>query len=208
MGVTPQQFEQMQQRLAGASRSGARRKPGSVFEPSVLPSSISRHEIVLGIDPSLRGTGYGIIRMAKPFPQTLVHGTIVCPAGWDRSRCLMMISQSLRDLLRQHKPTVCAIEGLFFAQNLQTAIIMGEARGAALAAVAEAGLEIYEMAPRKVKQAIVGYGAAQKLAVAKMVQRILNLAELPDADAADALALALAHVQTNGKFGLSSPKRI
>ena len=100
------------------------------------------------------------------------------------------------------------VEGIFFAQNLQTAIIMGEARGAALATVAEAGLEIYELATRKVKQAIVGYGAAQKIAVAKMVQRMLQLAELPAPDAADALALALAHAQANGRFTLNAPKRI
>ena len=85
---------------------------------------------------------------------------------------------------------------------------MGEARGAALVAVAEAGLDIYEVAPRKVKQAIVGYGAAQKLAVAKMVQRRLGLAELPAPDAADALALALTHVQLSSRFSLAAPKRI
>ena len=79
---------------------------------------------------------------------------------------------------------------------------------ATMAVVAEAGLESYEIAPRKVKQAIVGYGAAQKLAVAKMVQRLLNLRDLPEADAADALALALAHAQTQGKAGLATPKRI
>jgi crossover junction endodeoxyribonuclease RuvC len=100
------------------------------------------------------------------------------------------------------------IEGLFFAQNLQTALIMGEARGAAMAAIAEAGLEIYELAPRKVKQAIVGYGAAQKLAVAKMVQRMLRLAELPAPDAADALALALTHTQEQGRYSFQSAKRV
>ena len=83
--------------------------------------------------------------------------------------------------MREHQPTVCVVEGLFFAQNLQTAIVMGEARGAAMTVVAEAGLDIYEIATRKVKQAIVGYGAAQKLAVAKMVQRLLNLPQLPAA---------------------------
>ena len=103
---------------------------------------------------------------------------------------------------------MCAIEGLFFAQNLKTAIVMGEARGAAMAVIAEAGLDIFEIAPRKVKQAIVGYGAAQKLAVAKMVQRLLNLAELPEPDAADALALALAHAQTNSHLALNAPKKI
>src|SRR4029450_5932642 len=108
----------------------------------------------------------------------------------------------------QNAPTVCVVEGLFYAQNFQTALIMGEARGASLVAVAEAGLEIFEIAPRKVMQAIVGYGAAQKLAVAKMVQRMLRLAQPPEPDAADALALALTHAQEQGRFFLSTPKRI
>src|SRR6185369_570157 len=149
----------------------------------------------------------GVIRMEKTIPVTLAQGTIACPKDWERSRCLANISQTLREVLREHRPDVCVVEGLFFAQNLKTAIIMGEARGAAMAVVAEAGLDIFEIAPRKVKQAVVGYGGAQKLAVAKMVQRMLNLRELPDADAADALALALAHAQTQGKVGLVTPKR-
>jgi len=116
--------------------------------------------------------------------------------------------QALREVLQRHRPTLCVVEGLFYAQNLKTALVMGEARGAAMAVAAEAGLEIYELAPRKVKQAIVGYGAAHKLAVAKMVQRLLRLPEAPEADAADALALALAHIQGNGRVGLNLPKRI
>jgi crossover junction endodeoxyribonuclease RuvC len=146
--------------------------------------------------------------VAKPFPETLIHGTIFCPAAWNHSRCLVKISQELRAVLKQHQPTVCIIEGLFFAQNLQTALIMGEARGAAIAAIAEAGLDIYEVAPRKVKQAIVGYGAAQKFAVGKMVQRMLRLAQMPEPDAADALALALTHVQENGRYSFSTPRRV
>ena len=114
----------------------------------------------------------------------------------------------MRDLIRKHHPTLCVIEGMFYAQNLQTALTLGEARGAALATIAGGGLEIYELAPRKVKQAIVGYGAAQKIAVAKMVQRMLRLAEVPAPDAADALALALAHAQENGRYSLNAPKRI
>ena len=166
------------------------------------------HTIILGVDPSLRGTGFGVIRLGKPHPVALVHGTISCPAAWLHSRCLVKIAQALRDVLRDHGPTVCVVEGLFFAQNLQTAIIMGEARGAAMMVAAEADLEIYEIATRKVKQAIVGYGAAQKLAVAKMVQRLLNLSQPPEPDAADALALALAHAQANGRYRLPAPKRI
>ena len=166
------------------------------------------NQIILGIDPSLRGTGFGVIRVVKPDPQTLALGTIVCPAGWEHSRCLVKIVQTLRDVVRRHRPTVCVVEGLFYAQNLQTAMLMGEARGAAMATAAEAGLDIYEIAPRKVKQAIVGYGAAQKTAVAKMVQRLLDLPEPPAPDAADALALALTHAQENGRYSLSAPRKI
>jgi len=193
----------MQARVSGAAKRSATPVSGSH-----LGSPAAAHQIFLGVDPSLRATGYGVIRLARPFPQTLAHGTIACPAGWELSRCLVKIAATLRDVVRAHKPTVCVVEGLFFAQNLQTALIMGEARGAALVAVAEAGLEIYEVAPRKVKQAIVGYGAAQKLAVAKMVQRMLRLAELPAPDAADALALALTHAQSHGRFSLTGPKRV
>ena len=202
VGISVQQFKQIEERLSGRTRAAA-----PALETG-LQRAAGSHQIVLGVDPSLRGTGYGIIKLAKPHPQALAHGTISCSAAWERSRCLVRILQELRVVIKKHKPTVCVIEGLFYAQNLQTALIMGEARGAALTAIAEAGIEIYEMAPRKVKQAIVGYGAAQKLAVAKMVQRMLRLAELPAADAADALALALTHVQENGRYSFNTPKRI
>ena len=202
MGITLQQFKQMQERVGG----GARRAALPVFESAFR--HLNRHAIILGVDPSLRGTGFGVIRVGKLHPVALTHGTISCPATWPHSRCLVRIAQTLREVLREHRPTVCVVEGLFFAQNLQTAILMGEARGAAMMVVAEADLDIYEIATRKVKQAIVGYGAAQKPAVAKMVQRLLNLARPPEPDAADALALALAHAQANGRYRLTAPKRI
>ena len=200
MRITPQQFEEMKNRV-----SGGRRAATPVFASSLR---VPTNQVILGIDPSLRGTGYGVIRVGKPQPQTLAHGTIICPPGWEQSRCLAKIAQTLRDVVKQHRPTVCVVEGLFYAQNLRTALTMGEARGAALVIAAEAGLEIYEVAPRKVKQAIVGYGAAQKLAVAKMVQRLLALPKAPAPDAADALALALTHAQENGRYTLSAPKKI
>lgn len=202
MGITPQQFRQLEERV-----SAPRRLARPVFDPAVQPRP-NAHAVILGVDPSLRGTGFGVIRTAKPGPQALAHGTIACPQGWPRSRCLVSISQALRDVIRQHHPTVCVVEGIFYAQNLQTAMIMGEARGAALAAVAEARLEVFEIAPRKVKQAIVGYGGAQKLAVARMVQRLLALPEPPAPDAADALALALAHAQEQGHYSLAPPRPI
>jgi crossover junction endodeoxyribonuclease RuvC len=202
VGISLQQFEQMKARLNG------RRAGASALPRAPRPASRALSQIILGIDPSLRGTGYGVIRTGKAGPVALAHGTIACPKDWARSRCLAKISQALRDVLLEFSPEICVVEGLFFAQNLKTAIIMGEARGAALAAVGETGVDIFEIATRKVKQAIVGYGAAQKIAVAKMVQRMLNLAELPAPDAADALALALAHAQENSRHGLNAPKKI
>lgn len=201
MGITLRQFEQLQ------SRVGGRRNVAPVASTSHCTTA-GTSRVIIGIDPSLRGTGYGVIRLGKPHPATLAQGTIACAKTWEHSRCLLKITETLRDVVKEHRPTVCVVEGIFFAQNLQTAIVMGAARGAALVAAAEAGLEIYEIATRKVKQAIVGYGAAQKLAVAKMVQRMLGLAELPAPDAADALALALAFAQENSRFSLSAPKKI
>lgn len=201
MGISLRQFEEMTDRVGGKRRTAS-----PLFAP--LPAQSGAITVILGIDPSLRGTGFGIIQTANPHPLTLAQGTISCPQTWTRSRCLARISEALRVEIGKHRPTVCVVEGIFYAQNLQTAMIMGEARGAALAAVAENGIEIFEIAPRKVKQAVVGYGAAQKSAVAKMVQRLLNLPKPPAPDAADALALALAHSREHSRYSLTPSKRI
>ena len=198
MGISARQFEEMEQRVRG-SKSAVKKSAEEV--PSV-------HRILLGVDPSLRGTGYGVIKLDGDKTLVLDQGTIKCPAKWSRSECLVAIIRTLREVVQKHQPTVCAIEGLFYAQNVKTALIMGEARGAALAAVAEGGMEIFEIAPRKVKQSIVGYGNAQKIAVAKMVQRMLKLDEVPEADAADALALALAYAHLNKRFAIDPAQKI
>ena len=127
VGISVQQFEQMKARLGGKPpRTAAASSP-----PKLHTSRLA--QTILGIDPSLRGTGYGIIRAEKSGLGVLAQGNITCPKDWERSHCLAKISQRLRDLLLEHSPDVCVVEGLFFAQNLQTAIIMGEARGAAMA---------------------------------------------------------------------------
>jgi crossover junction endodeoxyribonuclease RuvC len=190
VGITPQQFEQMSSRLRRPVRRAAVAVVPGELSPNPSSTADGSEAVILGIDPSLRGTGWGVIRWDKRSPAALGCGTIRCPAGWSRTQCLVRIASDLREAIRTHGPTVCAIEALFFAQNLQTALLMGEARGVCLLAAAEAGLEIFEMAPRRVKQAVVGFGGAQKLAVARMVQRRLGLEEPPSADAADALALA------------------
>jgi crossover junction endodeoxyribonuclease RuvC len=160
------------------------------------------------VDPSLRATGYGVISVENGTPALLTLGTLKCPPKWLRSRCLGHIAGSLRQVIREFQPEVCAFEALFFAQNQRTTMILGEARGAALATVAEAGLSVHELAPRKVKLAIVGFGGAQKFAVARMVQRMLNLAELPSPDAADALAVALVFAQESKSTVFAPLKQI
>jgi len=164
--------------------------------------------VLLGLDPSLRGTGFGVVRVARQGCTWMAHGVVRCDRGWKRSRCLAKIHEEISSAIRAHHPTVCVVEGLYFAQNHQTTLIMGEARGASLAAAACAGLEIFEIAPRRLKQAIVGYGAAGKPAVARMVQRMLALAEPPESDAADALALALVFAQEQRRHGLAPPKNL
>jgi len=133
MSISPRQFEQMKNRV-----SGARRKPTGVFESAHLPSPTAAHQVILGIDPSLRGTGYGVLQLERDQARVLAQGTIRAPAGWERSRCLVQITHALRDIIRRLRPAVCVVEGLFYAQNIQTALIMGEARGASLVAAAEA----------------------------------------------------------------------
>lgn len=201
VGISVKDFEQMSRRAQGKAR---RRPEALTFEPSrMLASPVAATCVVLGIDPSLRGTGWGVIQWSRQGSKALGFGRIHCPAAWPRSRCLIHIAAGLRAAIAEHTPTECAIEGLFFAQNLQTALLMGEARGVCLLAAAEAGLPISEIAPRKVKQAVVGYGGAQKLAVARMVQRLLGISEQPDADSADALAIAWVHAQDRARLNPS-----
>lgn len=206
MGLSLKQFAQMQARVSGRSRG--------VVHSSDSPSDPARegvrqgHTLLLGLDPSLRGTGFGLVRAIRSECVWVAHGVVRCDRELQRTRCLARIHEQVRDLIQEHRPTVCVVEGLFFAQNHQTTLIMGEARGAALAAAAMAGLEIYEIAPRKVKQAIVGYGAAGKLAVARMVQRLLALSEPPEGDASDALALALVFAQEQRRVGLAPRKSL
>src|SRR5438128_11273365 len=113
-------------------RLGAPRRMAAPIFNRTAPAQA--HQVILGVDPSLRGTGFGIIRVARPCPETLAQGTISCPASWEHSRCLLKIARSLREVIQEHHPAVCVIEGLFYAQNLQTALILGQARGAALTA--------------------------------------------------------------------------
>lgn len=148
---------------------------------------------ILGIDTSLRSTGVGIIEVHGSDMHAVAYGRIVNKPKVPHSLCLENIFNSITDLIEKHQPDYCGIEGIFFSKNPRTAIILGQARGAAITACAKKGLSISEHAPRRVKQAVVGVGAAQKDQVAKMVMRLLNIQEQPQEDAADALAIAICH---------------
>ncbi len=152
-------------------------------------------ERILGLDPSLRCTGYGLIERLPRRVRCLHYGTIKNVATRPLSVCLLEIRQQLNDIILEWQPTTMAIESTIYVQSFRTAITLGAARGAAILAAAERGLAVYEYAPRSVKQAVVGRGGAQKDQVAFMVRATLALTETPPPDAADALAVALAHIQ-------------
>ncbi len=147
---------------------------------------------ILGIDPGSRVTGYGLIEV-----QGCRHRYIDCGCirvGGDAlAERLGMIFNAVRGLIEEHKPTVMAVESVFVADNAGTALKLGQARGAAICAGASLALPIAEYAPRSVKQAIVGRGAAEKGQVQHMVTALLKLERSPSADAADALAIAICH---------------
>ena len=153
---------------------------------------------VLSIDPALRNTGYAVIEQIRkdgrgPDFRAVDYGVIKNPRNLRQSSCLVRIREQLRDVIDAHQPEVCAVEGIIYVQSYKTAITMGAARGAALLAAAEHGMEIFEYAPKRVKQAVVGRGSADKQQVAFMMRALLHLTENPSPDAADALAIGMAH---------------
>lgn len=148
---------------------------------------------ILGIDTSLRSTGVAVIEVWGSEMRALAYGRIHNKPKVPHSQCLENIYVTISDLIEDHKPDCAAIEGAFFAKNAKTAMTLGQARGAAIAACAVQQLTISEYSPRKVKSAVVGMGTADKTQVAKMVMRLLNLKEQPQEDAADALAIAICH---------------
>lgn len=163
---------------------------------------------ILGIDPSLRSTGFGIITATGNDLRPVVHGEIKNPPAILPSRCLVKIADVVTELIDKHQPEVMAIEGLVYVQNTQIAFTLGQVRGVIIAAAARNGLEIYEYAPRQVKRSVTGLGAAGKNQVAHMVKAQLGLSEAPPADAADALAIAISHAQNCRGIQLKALKPI
>jgi crossover junction endodeoxyribonuclease RuvC len=152
---------------------------------------------VLAIDPAIRNTGYALLEGDARKPTVLAYDVISLPPKLIQSAALAAIRSHLAHLIEKFQPDEVAVEGIIYVQSHLTAITMGAARAAALIAAADHGLPVYEYAPRKVKMAVVGNGNADKSQVAFMVRALLGLSETPPPDAADALAIGLAHLQAS-----------
>ena len=155
--------------------------------------------LALGIDPGTATTGYGLVRLMPDGELVSVsYGIISTPKEATPSARLEMIFDDLNKLLKKHKPETAAVEKLFFSRNVTTGIAVGQARGVVLLALQKANIDTFEYTPNEVKQAVAGYGSADKKQVQEMVRALLQLDKIPKPDdAADALAVAITHLNTN-----------
>ena len=150
--------------------------------------------LVLGLDPGLATTGYGVIEGDGRELWHIAHGVIRTAAKQPMAQRLIDLHQKLGELIGQFHPDAAAVEDLFFATNARTAMSVGQARGVLLLTLAQAGLPVFEYTPLQIKQAVTGYGQADKNQVQQMVRILLHLEELPRPDdAADALAVSICH---------------
>jgi len=149
-------------------------------------------KIILGLDPGLADTGYGVIKVVGSKVTCLAYGSIQTAAALDLVDRLDELHQKLDKIIKKYHPQIAAIEQLFFNKNVRTALIVGQARGVLLLTLRQNKLPVFDFTPAQVKLAVTAYGQATKLQVQKMVKMILNLKEIPRPDdAADALAIAL-----------------
>jgi crossover junction endodeoxyribonuclease RuvC len=157
---------------------------------------LTHGRVILGIDPGTATLGYGVIE-ANDGLSYVTSGALVTAAHQPAERRLLQLHDGLCDLIRRFAPSEVAVEQLFFSRNVTTAITVGQARGVALLAAAQAALPVSEFTPLQVKQAVTGHGRADKQRVQEMVAMILRLDFLPEPDdAADALALAICHANS------------
>jgi len=154
--------------------------------------------LVIGVDPGTAITGYGIVREDEAGNLTAVDfGVITTPAKTPMPERLLQLYQQLKEITLLHRPDSAAVEKLFFQKNVKTAITVGQGRGVAILALAEADIKIAEYTPLEIKQAVVGYGGADKNQVQQMVRALLYLEDIPKPDdAADALAVAICHIHS------------
>ncbi len=153
--------------------------------------------LVVGIDPGTATTGYGFLREEAGKIETIAFGVITTPTGLAQEERLLLLYDQLKKLFLLHQPDCGAVEKLFFQRNVTSAIAVGQARGIVMLVFAQSGISVGEYTPLEVKQAVVGYGRADKKQVQQMVKAILDLDEAPKPDdAADALAVAICHLNS------------
>ena len=149
---------------------------------------------ILGVDPGVATIGFGLIEADRGSQRLLRYGVINTPAGLPLSNRLYQISRDMEELLGAFHPDEAAVEELFFSKNITTGIAVAHGRGVILLELERAGIPVYEYTPMQVKQAVAGYGGAEKRQVMLMTQRLLKMEEIPRPDdAADALAIAICH---------------
>ena len=154
--------------------------------------------LALGIDPGTATTGYGLVRLMPDGELVSVaYGIISTPKEASAAARLVMLFDALNKLLKKYKPDTAAVEKLFFQSNVKTALAVGQARGVVMLCLQKAGIEPFEYTPNEVKQAVAGYGGADKRQIQEMVRALLQLEGIPKPDdAADALAIAITHLNT------------
>jgi crossover junction endodeoxyribonuclease RuvC len=161
----------------------------------------------LGIDPGTATMGWGVVEFDSRHLRLIDVGALTTPAGMPQPERLLQLYNGLRAIIEQLHPDTAAVEELFFGKNVNTALSVGQARGVALLALAQAGVPVYEYKPLAVKQAVAGYGGADKRQMQEMVRLTLGLATVPRPDdAADALAIAICHAYSapnRQRLGLS-----
>ena len=154
--------------------------------------------LALGIDPGTATTGFGLVRLEQDGSLTAIkYGVILTPKEASAPVRLEMLYNDLTDLLKEYHPDTAAVEKLFFSRNVTTALAVGQARGVVMLCMQQAGIEPFEYTPNEIKQAVAGYGGAQKKQIQEMVRALLQLDSIPKPDdAADALAVAITHLNT------------
>ena len=161
--------------------------------------------IILGVDTSLRSTGYGVLEVVGNRLRALDYGNIPNKPKLPVSACLIAIHTKIAASIAAWKPDVVSVEKVIYGKNANTMLVLGEARGAVIVSAATANLPIYEYEPRRVKMAVCGNGMAEKFQIQRMVKTLLNLPEPPQNDAADALALAICHAHTRSFVANNEP---
>jgi len=162
---------------------------------------------VLGVDPGTRLAGYAVLVVRRGVVECRELGVVALPGEWSLPRRLAQLSLEMSRLVRRHEPDGVAVEQAIYAQNIRTALVLGQARGVVVGAAALSGAEVFEYSPREVKRAVTGNGAASKQQVQGMVRRLLGLGRPPGADEADAAALALCHLDRARRGGLAASPR-